>query len=291
MDPTTFDRIARTFATRRLNRRDIARQAAAAGLAAGAVALTANAVTEAQPATPAPATPAAAATSSAKIEFLFVQSFQHGTLTPKSGAAGTFELTLEQGLGHTLFFSDRPERVVGATPTPEFLKGVPFAPGNPANAALVAEVAPGDEDIAVLELSNPRYDTASNTATYDVQPLADWERGLEMSFQEEPTDLTTFHPTFGAASLFIDDCPNGTVSCCAHYDYYYLECDDPQPVGTFTNEGFCYWWWGGHCIPCKPDYHQNERDQGQLTLDYWNGQCNATYSACNGICQAMWSDW
>lgn len=288
MDAKSFDHLTKAFAGRRLTRRAAV---SAAGLATGAAALTATAAA-AQDATPttAAATPAAAA-NGAKTEFLFVESFQRGTIAPKSGSSGTYELTLEHGLGHTLYFSDRPERIAGATPSYEFLKNMPFTPENPPNAALIAEVAPGDEDIAVLELTHPRYDQATNTATFDVRALADWQRDLKMSFQEEPTGLSSFKPTFAAANLFIDDCPNGTVSCCAHWDYYYLECDDPNPVGTFTNLGFCYWWWGGHCIPCEPDYHENQRDQGQLTVDYWDGQCNATYSACNGICHATWSDW
>jgi hypothetical protein len=95
---------------------------------------------------------------------LFVQSFQGGKVEPKAGEDGTYTLTLKRGLGQTSFFTDRPDRIVGATPTVDFLKGFGFSPSNPPNAALVLEAAPGDTDIAVLELTNPTYHEATRTA-------------------------------------------------------------------------------------------------------------------------------
>ncbi len=47
---------------------------------------------------------------------LFVQSFQSGSIAPVDGAEGRYTVTLEQGLGQTIYFSDRPERIVGTEP-------------------------------------------------------------------------------------------------------------------------------------------------------------------------------
>ena len=45
-----------------------------------------------------------------KIPYLFVQSFEGGSIAPKDGEDGTYTLTLEHGLGQTLYFADRPPR-------------------------------------------------------------------------------------------------------------------------------------------------------------------------------------
>lgn len=288
MNPQTVDRIARVLAERRLTRRDAMREGTAV-LAAGAAALAGVAAAAASEATPAvtSATPASALPGP-RTEFLFVQSFEQGTVGPKAGASGTFELTLANGLGHTLFFSDRPERIVGAAPTPQFLKGMNFPVGNPPNAALVAEVAPGDEDIAVLELTNPRYDSTTNTATYDVIPLKDYRSTLDMRFQEEPTDLPGFKATFGAAHLFIDDCANYDISCCAHWDSSSEQCLDSTYVGDFPNQDYCYSWGNARCIPCMPYYHGMPYNPDPGTNAYWNNLCNSTFPACKNNCGSVW---
>ena len=76
---------------------------------------------------------------------LFIQSFQSGSVVPKDGAEGRYTLTLEQGLGHTIYFSDRPDRIVGAPRPPQFLEGLGFPDDNPPNAALVVETADGQD--------------------------------------------------------------------------------------------------------------------------------------------------
>jgi hypothetical protein len=254
------------------------------GLAAGALGAAGLAgVAAAQNATPA----ADQSLSDPQKQFLFVQSFQKGNIVPKFGVAGTYTLTLEQGLGQTIYFANRPERTVGTLPTPDFLAGLGFPTDNPPNAALVLEAGPGDEDIAVVELFNPRYDIDSHTATYDIQVLQHHER-LDMTFQEQPTDLAELHPTFGAAHLFIDDCADATVACCSQWDNYWLECVAPT-VGTFPSMGYCYSWAFAHCMPCEPYDHNIPPCKGGCNpvLTYWADKCNHTYGACNGICQPI----
>lgn len=258
MDQQRFDRIAKHFAARRLSRRS-ALLHGGAGIAASALAIAALERTSAQDASPV----AGERTS----EFLFVQSFEGGALTPKaetgtpgpdSGAAYT--LTLSRGLGQTLFFSNRPERIVGAVPTPRFLDALGFSPDNPPNAALVADLGNGDEEILVVELFNPTYDDASHTATYDVRILDDLAR-IDMSFTDSPH--TGPHPTatYGASHLFVDDCPDD-VYCCL---------DGNGDRAGFITIGSCWSWSKFGCFVC--------RDNADV--------CNATYpDQCQGNCRA-----
>ncbi len=137
---------------------------------------------------------------------LFVQSFRSGSIAPSTSTFGTHTVTLEQGLGQTIVFSDRPARDVFTAPTPAFLDGFGFDADNPPNAAMLMETADGETDIAVVELFNPTYEEATHTATYDIAVLANWENGLELGFHEAPIDLSDLSDSFGATHLFIDDC-------------------------------------------------------------------------------------
>jgi hypothetical protein len=263
MDATHFDRIARMFAARRLSRRSAVRQGGA-GLAAATLAATGLRAAAAQDASPAARGPGG------KTEYLFVQSFESGSIVPKAGEDGTYTLTLDHGLGQTLYFSDRPERVVGAAPTPAFLKGLGFSPNNPPNAALVVEAGPGNEDIAVVELTNPSYDEGTKTATYDAKVLQDWERTLSLGFAEAPTDLAQLAPAFGAAHLFIDDCPD-LVGCVVGHSY-----QGPLPSGRV---GQCWSWASWTCAP-------DNSPCGGPSLGTLNDECNRAYSGCEDACSA-----
>jgi hypothetical protein len=277
MDHSRFDMISRRFAERRLSRRQ-ALAGGGASLAATGLATIGLSNAGAQEATPAP-------TGTEKTEFLFVQSFQSGSIVPKDGEAGTWTLTLEQGLGQTIYFSDRPERIVGVSPTDKFLKGLGFSNDNPPNAALLFENDKGEEDISVVELFNPQYDTATHTATYDIQLLNEYA-GLDMTFQQQPTEPPDAQASFGTAHLFIDDCADGTVICtsgCSSTEYY-----GDQPIcGTLGPMGFCYdsEQWG--CYPCEPSgrgiFDCHDADACELN-DYWTQQCNENVDACNGNC-------
>jgi hypothetical protein len=263
MDATRIDAIARLFAARRSRRAALA--GGGAGLAAAALAATGRRAA-AQVATP---PPAGGAADPGKT--LFVQSFESGAIAPKAGVEGTYTLTLDHGLGQTLYFTDRPERVVGASPTAQFLKGLGFPPDNPPNAALVVEASPGNEDIAVVELTNARYDAAAKTATYDAKVLEDWERTLSLGFAEAPTDLARLAPAFGAAHLFID----GYYDC-SDWNYCYTVGQEigPIPGGPV---GTCWSWSNWQCKPSNPNCN-DDTDYAYL--------CDKTYAACDGGCFA-----
>ena len=278
MTENSFDTITKLFASRRLTRRQAVK--GAAGVTATGLAVTGlSDSSKAQEASPVPDE-----SLPKKGQTLFVQTYQQGSIDPKEGEAGTWTLTLEQGLGQTLYFSDRPERSVGITPSEQFINALGFPTDNPPNAALVFENESGNVDITVVELFNPQYDTATNTATYDIQLLKEYER-LGITLQEQPSEPPDAHATFGATHLFIDDCPDGTLTCVS------TECDPGEtplggpycePIGTIDNsshDGFCYSGWGAACLPCQPWYEYRSDAKA-----YWAGQCNQLFSACNGNC-------
>ena len=261
MEASRFDAITRTFAGRRASRRSTLR-GGAAGLAAALGTATLGAA--AQDATPAPeATPGA---EGDQTFFLFVQTFRAGTMVAKEGEDGAYILTLTGGPAQTIYFSDRPERIVGTMPTHQFLETLGFPPDNPPNAALVAQTDEG-EDIVVVELLNPVYTEGFGpdqgaTLTYDVRVLADYaDEGLAHLAQRRADDAPP--DTFGPASLFIDECP--PVTKCTHGSF----CGDIPggPVGQ------C-WEWGANigCHPCNGSQSAVEE------------ACNSAYAECAGMC-------
>jgi hypothetical protein len=224
-----------------------------------------------------------------KTTFLFVQAFRSGTLTPKSPAepeAGTpvagsdaqFQLHLADGMGQTIYFSDRPERIVGAVPTPAFLDGLGFSPADPPNAALVGETADGLQEVIVVELFDPRYDFATHSVTYDiVQNLDDVERlGFALA---EPAGLGA-HETgtvYETANLFIDDCADKVYGC--------FPSENPGPVtDQFLTVGQC-WSWG--CLCCHWTNCANEDPPSGVCTDQHRDFCGP--GGCIA-CDGAWAD-
>ncbi len=194
MNPNLFAQITRRFSDARLTRRT-------AAVSTSLAAQDATPQVAYLPATEKPPTQ------------LFVQSFQSGRIAPSASKFGTHTVTLAQGMGQTIVFTDRPSREVFTAPTPAFLDGLGFDADNPPNAAIVIDAGDGTTDIAVVELFNPTYDEVTHTATYDIAVLANWQNDLELGFQQEPADLANVAAEFGATHLFIDGCPEVTMAC------------------------------------------------------------------------------
>ena len=273
MEPRRFDALTRSLSARPSRR--TALQASGLGLAAG-LAATAPLQTTAQDATPDPLGDDAS--------FLFVQSATSGTFaanpgagtpaadgTPTPGGGADYLLTLEGHTGNTVYFSDRPERIFGESPTQAFLDGLGFAASNPPNAALVTSDEQGNEDILVVELLNPSYDAAAGSITYGVNILSDYEGGLDfVANRQQDEDLA---PTFGTASLFIDDCPD--VGDCLVGDGIIGDpTSDVGPLPAGTPTGQCWHWSSFSCTPCN----------GWGQQDYDNACNNAYPDACNYQC-------
>jgi hypothetical protein len=253
MNAMRFDRISKLIAGRRSARRIAAQEA----------------------------TPAPPVQPGKAPELLFVQSFRAGAITAKEGKAGRYTLTLEGGNGKTIYFSDRPDRIVGANPTPDFLEVLDFPDDNPPNAALVFETAPGDDDVAVVELFSPVYDPVTDGVTYEVEVLQNWRVELGVGLQEAPIDLSVMESSFGTAHLFIDgldDCPNGTISCRGWNGEKWVIFGS---IDNAEHDGFCQLWsspWG--CWPCSPWLGASGRN-------YWNNVCIERFEGCErGSCGA-----
>jgi len=139
-----------------------------------------------------------------QVDLMFVQTFGRSTLTPSAGAPSTLTLTLEQGTGETLFFSDRPERIVGSVGTEWFIERFRQETAqDPANAALVVRVSETEEIVHVVELLTMDYDSGSGAVTYTVRLLDD-PGGLDFRFRGEPQQSVTDEVSYGTSNLFID---------------------------------------------------------------------------------------
>ncbi len=270
MDPRRFDALTTSLSLSRPSRRTVFQRTVmgvAAGLAAAPLRLSA------QDATPDPLGDDAT--------FLFVQSAASGTFaanpgagtptaagTPAPGGGADYLLTLTGHTGSTVYFSDRPERIFGDSPTQTFIDGLGFSPSNPPNAALVTNDADGNEDILVVELLTPSYDADAGSVTYGVNILSDYEGGLNfVASRQRNEDLA---PAFGEASLFIDDCPD--ISNC----YIGLSSVGPFPGGSI---GTCWDWSQLVCLPCNGD-----------SIDSLNQSCDNAYpDDCGGGCGVIWA--
>jgi hypothetical protein len=269
MDTNHFDRFTRFLAGRTSRRTALGATLASVGFALGDK-------TVAQEATPAPA---ATPTEGEKPVFMFVQTFTggRGEINPGAGtpsADGTpvpaggasFLLTLEGHPGQTVYFSDRPDRIVGASPTADFLEGLGFGIENPPNAALVAEFQAG-QGVVVLELIEPVYDAESGTLTYWAEVLEGYEGDNLIPVVAEQV-AGRLPAEFGPAALFIDDCPD------------IKDCMKPIPLGWWKvgpipggPYGAC---WQGLLDGCEPCHY---------TVDYLKGLCNNGYpDECKGRC-------
>ena len=169
----------------------------------------------AQDATPESATPVV----DRAVKLLFVQTGMSSTIQPleEAGTGGaTHELTLREGPDQTIFFANRPDRVVGTVPSADAIDVLTADhPDGPPNAALVGHREDGTEEIIVLELMSGYFDPETHEVHYEVVLLADYE---ELNFDLEQTPVPDVDETreFGVTTLFIDDVN-----------------DDDLPIGIF----------------------------------------------------------
>jgi hypothetical protein len=185
--------------------------------------------------------------------FIFVQNAQSGSLIPVEGEENLYKLTLMSVSPQTIAFSDRPERIVVQVPMQRFLDGLCFSRENPPNAALEILDADEDEDVAVVELFDPIYDNESQTLQYNVSFLEKPDHSYAKFNERADKSLPE---TFGAASLFIDDCPDGHVGCQ----------NAVSGICGRIDTGCCWNWNMFHCDPCE-------------SRDYYENQCVKTYGS------------
>lgn len=263
MDESRFDRLTRLLAGRTTRR-------TAVGTSLGAFALGAlDPVAAGQQATPAPdATPVA---EDEVPDFLFVQTAASGRAdinpaagtpnageTPAPAGGASFLLTLEGHTGQTIYFSDRPDRAVGAIPTERFLKGLGFSADIPPNAALVAEFERG-QGVVVLELIEPTWDPDTGTLIYGAEVLEGYE-GSTLTPVLADQVAARLPAEFGPSALFIDECWDLTVCWClaAIYDPYDVENDydiylGDIPIGHISTRYSLIW---DDCVIQADDYYK-----------------------------------
>jgi hypothetical protein len=202
---------------------------------------------------------------------LFVQIAAGGNWTPNPGYSELFTLTLDHAVAQTIYFSDRPERIVGTVSTRQFLDNLGFTTADPPNAALVAQTGEG-EAVVVVELFAPRYeetfgDAPSATLTYNARVLANYsEEGLSGFAAQQ--SLEEFPEAFESASLFIDDCADKTFFCgIPTFGCVY---------GDIGKHGMCWHASTLSCRACDPDAY--------------TAQCNEAFPNCAGHCTARHLD-
>jgi hypothetical protein len=139
--------------------------------------------------------------------------------------ATTSTLELRDVSDKTILFSDRPDRIVSSVSTTNFIGNWSTGPDSfavdPPNPALVLDDEEQRQEIAVIELYNPEYDSGANTLKYDI------------SAQNATTTTTTttsidLPSEFGQSTLVIDSDGGG--------GYYYptgsgISVDRPSPSG------------------------------------------------------------
>jgi hypothetical protein len=131
-----------------------------------------------------------------EANFLFIQSAQSGSVSEVNDTTSVVELN--DVSDETIFFSDRPDRIVGSANTTDFIGNWSLGPDNfavdPPNAVLVVDdEIQQRQDYAIIELFNPQYDPEANTLRYDI-------------IAENATTTSIDLPSeFGQSTLVIDD--------------------------------------------------------------------------------------
>jgi hypothetical protein len=260
MLPTRFDSMTREFAERRLTRR-AAMATAVGGVATAGFGSTLVTAHDG-------ATPAVSPGTSEKdgVSFMFVQTFGAGSIGPAAESDGLLTMTADHLAGQTLYFSDRPERIVGMVSTERFLgtsgqgQGIDFTLVDPPNAALVL----ADDRVLVVELIDPTYDPATSQVNYQLRVLDDVaDAGLNL--ETLPLTATEAAGNFEAASLFIDDCANGTIMCVTANGGVFPDTNNPV--------GYCYNWSKVCCAPCQTI------DAAQVCNDNYQYDCGGSCTA------------
>ena len=137
-------------------------------------------------------------------KFLAIQHAQSGSLLEINETA--YSLELNDVSDKTILFSDRPDRIVKSISTSDFIGNWStgedsFAVDAP-NAVVVVDEQEGKQDVAIVELFTPIYDSEKMALKYDVTP--DNATSIDLSRE------------FGQTTIVIDQCcQGGNLECCA----------------------------------------------------------------------------
>ena len=97
-----------------------------------------------------------------------------------------YSLELNDVSDKTILFSDRPDRIVTSVSTLDFIGNWSVGPDSftvdAPNAVLVVDEQEGKQDIVIIELFDPIYDSDKKTLKYDVTPDNDTSIDLPSEF-------------------------------------------------------------------------------------------------------------
>ena len=165
-------------------------------------------------------TPAPKQAAAETVELLFVQNSVAGSYDGKT-------LTLN-GVGPTIFFSDRPQRVTGQVRTAEFIghwdKGSDNFGENPPNASL-SIFADKDIRTAIVELTSPKL--KGNTLSYRVKVL---KGQLPASFKESSLFIDILGRWRMAAMGMAVGEARGQQQAASQYAYHPAPAPPPAPA-------------------------------------------------------------
>ncbi len=162
--------------------------------------------------------------------------------------SGNYTLTITGVVPYTIYFSDRPERVVGFAPMDKFLDGFCFGAIDPPNAAVMLREGENESDVVVAELTSPQFDETNSTLTYTAKVLDDYTFNSDWSHIISKAD-DAIPEAFGNVSIVIDDCPDSFVGCDKSWD---------EGCGRIKT-GCCWHTWDFTCEACHNDeYYVNK---------------------------------
>jgi hypothetical protein len=132
------------------------------------------------------------------VRFLFIQGAQSGSISEVNATTSTLELS--DISDKTILFSDRPNRIVGSANTTDFIGNWSIGTNNfavdPPNAVLILDdEVEQRQDLAIIELFNPVYDSEANTLKYDITAVNATTTTTSINLPGE----------FGQSTLVIDD--------------------------------------------------------------------------------------
>ena len=151
------------------------------------------------------------------VQFLFIQHAQSGSVSEVN--ATTFTLELSDVSDKTILFSDRPDRIVGSVSTTDFVgywtMGEDSFAADPPNAVLVLDDEEERQELAVIELYNPEYDSEANTLRYDITAVNATAVDLPGEFGQSTLVIDVIDGDGGTSHdfvLWLDE--SGQTDCC-----------------------------------------------------------------------------
>ena len=126
-------------------------------------------------------------------KFFAIQHAQSGSITEINETA--YSLELNDVSDKTILFSDRPNRIVSFVSTSGYISNWTSGTNNfevdHPNAVVVVDLMEGKQDITIIELFSPIYNSNNKTLKYDITP----DNATSIDLPSE----------FGQISLIIDD--------------------------------------------------------------------------------------